>query len=330
MSLLLAQEPSVTASWCPDLMDIKQPTWPFVKAVWTDDVYVNKGVVLLSPIETTCNQICSFSIRNKFFNQDVVGIAPPRFVAYPDLGGKTRRLQSAVSQGDLSPLPTVKRQPGTTDLFERRRLQSRPGINAAPDVLAAPIHFVVYPWVEDLNVLRPRQSNANITMCEWWPPLIQTNKLLPGGGYKPSSIFEQLREDYDFANRVELTIAAIDDELTSLERSGDVLEGESEADEPVSISKEYNFEPDIDYGMQLLITNFLLRAEKQKIQILGSDAFLTSETARVNGHLVYGGTNAWILKVPHYERVGVAREAVAMGFKLISFNDTSLSFIYTP
>jgi hypothetical protein len=117
--------------------------------------------------------------------------------------------------------------------------------------------------------------------------------------------------------------------LVSLENSGDVLEGESENIESSS-SKSYSFETDIDYGMQLLITNFLLRAEKQKIQILRSDAFLTSETARVNGHLVYGGTNAWVLTVRHYDRVGVAREAVAMGFKLISFNDTSLSFIYAP
>ena len=42
------------------------------------------------------------------------------------------------------------------------------------------------------------------------------------------------------------------------------------------------------------------------------------------------GTHAWVLELDTRERLAIAREAMAEGFKLVSFDDTSLSFIYRP
>jgi hypothetical protein len=92
----------------------------------------------------------------------------------------------------------------------------------------------------------------------------------------------------------------------------------------------YNFASDLDFGVRRRIVGILDRAEYRKIDILGSDAFVTSETARVHGQLVVQGTNAWVLKVEGEARLELAKEALAEGFKLVSFDDTSLSFIHRP
>ena len=46
--------------------------------------------------------------------------------------------------------------------------------------------------------------------------------------------------------------------------------------------------------------------------------------------MVVSGTNAWVLQVAGDARLDLAREALAEGFRLVSFDDTSLSFIHRP
>jgi len=296
MSLLLAQTVNAPVSWCPDLQN-------------------NQGQLRTS--------------KQKLFE----------IVSGANFGG------FGGYESELPPLrKSVAGQAGMVEVWPEELVIEGFGVYGAAlphpwktacrkslffDTFSPLIKFEVCPWVEDFRDLHRSSLNHAAAICECWPPLIQTNKLLPGG-YKPSSIFEGRSADYDFINRVELTITAIDDELASLAIETDVLEGEPEEVERSVVSglKNYKFEPDIDYGVQLLVTNFLLRAEKQGTPIHESDVFLTSETARVNGHLIYEGTNAWILRVNREDRLDVAREAVAMGFKLISFDESSLSFVY--
>lgn len=210
----------------------------------------------------------------------------------------------------------------------------------------------ISPWVADLNQqLAKLKVKPNGLIDGWWPPIIQPNPLLPGGGYKPSSIFEGRKEDLDFINRVEQTIEAIDGELAALAdeptvtdsssyqiaepdvlppgwRSGREREPRPEQERVRHV--HYNFSSDLDFGVRRRIVAILDRAEHRGANILGSDAFLTSETARVHGQLVTRGTNAWVLKLAGDARLELAKEAITEGFRLISFDDTSLSFIHRP
>ena len=66
------------------------------------------------------------------------------------------------------------------------------------------------------------------------------------------------------------------------------------------------------------------------MNIFGSEAFRTREDALVRGRFVERDTDAWVLRLDSRARLDLAREAVAEGFKLVSFDDTSLSFIHRP
>ena len=90
----------------------------------------------------------------------------------------------------------------------------------------------------------------------------------------------------------------------------------------------YNFASDMDFGVRRRIIGILDRAEHRGAQIFGSDAFVTKREAKVHGTLVVPGTNAWVVQLGPEERLAVAREAIAEGFRLVSFDDTSLSFIH--
>ena len=90
----------------------------------------------------------------------------------------------------------------------------------------------------------------------------------------------------------------------------------------------YNFASDMDFGVRRRIIGILDRAEHRGARIFGSDAFVTQREANVHGTLVIPGTNAWVLRLGAEERLTVAREAIAEGFRLVSFDDTSLSFIH--
>jgi hypothetical protein len=92
----------------------------------------------------------------------------------------------------------------------------------------------------------------------------------------------------------------------------------------------YNFASDLDFGVRRRIVGILDRAEHRGVDIFGSEAFRTAETARVRGQLVVQNTNAWVLRLRHDARLDLAREAVSEGFRLVSFDDTSLSFVYKP
>ena len=92
----------------------------------------------------------------------------------------------------------------------------------------------------------------------------------------------------------------------------------------------YNFASDLDFGVRRRIVGILDRAEHRGVDIFGSEAFRTAETARVRGQLVVQNTNAWVLRLHHDARLDLAREAVSEGFRLVSFDDTSLSFVYKP
>jgi hypothetical protein len=224
------------------------------------------------------------------------------------------------------------------------------------DVFPSSPSTSLFPWDTDISTLQAKAGRQIITFDDWWAPIVQPNPLLPGGGYKPASIFERRNEDRDFINRVEQTIEAIDGELLSLreESQRDEPEDDSTADykvaepdvlppgwysgkdKPKRPEREqvrhvhYNFAADLDFGVRRRIVGILDRAEHRNVDIFGSDAFLTSETARINGQLVVQGTNAWILKVAGEARLELAKEALAEGFKLVSFDDTSLSFIHRP
>jgi hypothetical protein len=219
------------------------------------------------------------------------------------------------------------------------------------DVLPPTIVPVIYPWGNDFVSLQSRPGSKFIMTDDWWPLAVQPKPLLPGG-YKPWSIFEGRNEDRDFINRVELTIEAIDDELLSLleEPTEDDLSGYLVA-EPIVQSTRHRavrgvkrspavkvqapsanckYAADLDRGVRVLIENILAQAKRQGIGIIASEAFRTAETARVHGQLVQQGTDAWVLRLNGDARADVAKAAVAKGFRLLSFDDNSLSFIHRP
>jgi hypothetical protein len=92
----------------------------------------------------------------------------------------------------------------------------------------------------------------------------------------------------------------------------------------------YNFASDLDLGVRRRIIGILDRAEHRRAQIFGSDAFVTQLEGKVSGNLIIPGTNAWVIQLAREERLIVAKEALAEGFRLVSFDDTSLSFIHRP
>jgi hypothetical protein len=221
---------------------------------------------------------------------------------------------------------------------------------------------VIYPYTpEATETFAKTPHGILVPPDDWWPPIAPPASPLLPGGYKPSSIYEDRYTDWDFVNRVEATMAAIDEELLALvdepttdESAGqkiivpdiqpsDWRSGREEwAREEGSSTRRvfdptekvrhvhYNFASDLDFGVRRRILGILDRAEHRGVDIFGSEAFRTAETARVRGQLVTQGTHAWVLKLDTKARVALAKEAIAEGFRLVSFDDTSLSFIHRP
>jgi hypothetical protein len=86
----------------------------------------------------------------------------------------------------------------------------------------------------------------------------------------------------------------------------------------------------MDFGVRRRIIGILDRAEHRGAQIFGSDAFVTQIEGKIHGNLIVPGTNAWVIQLGQEERLIVAKEALAEGFRLVSFDETSLSFIHRP
>ena len=233
------------------------------------------------------------------------------------------------------------------------------------DVLPGTQPSVIYPWgydVENRSLISLHRERC--MPDDWWPP-ITVNRVLPGGGYKPwyGWGYPEIYEDDDLRERLKRELHDIDEKLAAL---ADDEEGEEVGrkvvvpevmppgwrdDEQGSWRREtrdrqeerrrreqqdryrhvhYNFASDLDFGVRRRIVGILDRAEHRRVDIFGSEAFRTCETALVKGRFVAQGTNAWVVRLDRSARLAIAREAVAEGFKLLSFDDTSLSFIHLP
>ena len=219
---------------------------------------------------------------------------------------------------------------------------------------------VTYPWQPDFGLYLPPQLRHPIPgPDDWWPPL----PFRPyQGAYKPWYGWDDIYyEDDDLRERLEREIERLDAELEALameelealqeecerERSRRIIipevmppgwqRDEQRGDhwakpDPYGPGRfrhvHYNFASDLDFGIRRRIIGILDRAEHRGARIFGSDAFRTSENALVKGRFVEHGTHAWIIRLDHDERLTIAKEAKAEGFKLLSFDDTSLSFIH--
>jgi hypothetical protein len=204
-----------------------------------------------------------------------------------------------------------------------------------------------------------------LSFDDWWPGIVPANRVLPGGGYKPwyGWGYPEIYEDDDLRERLERNLYEIDEQLAALaaeeeeERRGTRIivpellppgwqddeqgdwrrearenrqrreEGRRQQQDPFR-HVHYNFASDLDFGVRRRIIGILDRAEHRRVNIFGSEAFRTRENALVKGRFVEQGTNAWVIRLDAKARLEIAREAVAEGFKLLSFDDTSLSFIH--
>jgi hypothetical protein len=235
------------------------------------------------------------------------------------------------------------------------------------DILPNPLHTIVHPWGWDAeNRQPPTVLHGKPVLDDWWPP-IYFNRVLPGGGYKPwyGWKYPEIYEDDDLRERLERTLYDIDEQLEALaaeeeeERRGtriivpellppgwqddqggwrDEIHDRSQRREEERRRQQqdpyrhvhYNFASDLDFGVRRRIIGILDRAEHRNVSIFGSEAFRTRENALVKGRFAEQGTNAWVIRLDARARLEIAREAVAEGFKLLSFDDTSLSFIHRP
>ena len=234
------------------------------------------------------------------------------------------------------------------------------------DSLPAALAYGDWGWDQQGGLFHPPGQRI-VLLDDWWPPSAPPAFRPTGGGYKPwyGWRYPEIYEDDDLRQRLERTIEAIDEELERLaseEEDGqqgtriivpellppgwqddgqggwreDVRdhrqrreEGRRQQQDPFR-HVHYNFASDLDFGVRRRIIGILDRAEHRKVDIFGSEAFRTSENALVKGRFVERGTNAWVVRLDARARLEIAREAVAEGFKLLSFDDTSLSFIHRP
>jgi hypothetical protein len=228
---------------------------------------------------------------------------------------------------------------------------------------------VIYPYSPDIPDVALRFLHPLwIPSDDFWPGLIvppTPSRLGVGGG----EYVCETEEDINRRECLEKTIQAIDGELAELERKSrhdglkivepEIMPSDWQSGDddrgywydprdprtygrPVRPRQEdrtgrgharqvhYNFASDLDFGVRRRIIGILDRAEHRGARIFGSDAFVTRREAKVHGTLVVPGTNAWVLQLDPEERLAVAREAVAEGFRLVSYDDTSLSFIHRP
>ena len=214
-----------------------------------------------------------------------------------------------------------------------------------------------------------RTARQVLSFDDWWPGIVPANRVLPGGGYKPwyGWGYPEIYEDDDLRERLERNLYEIDEQLAALaaeeeeerrntriivpellppgwrdDEQGDWrrdVRGSRQRREEEHNRQEqqdpyrhvhYNFASDLDFGVRRRIIGILDRAEHRRVNIFGSEAFRTSENALVKGSFVEQGTNAWVIRLDSKARLEIAREALAEGFKLLSFDDTSLSFIHRP
>ena len=219
-----------------------------------------------------------------------------------------------------------------------------------PPALSGP-----WGWQDESPILQ-RSHRAILSFDDWWPGIQIPNRTMPGGGYKPwyGWQFPEAYEDDDLRQRLEREIEAIDAQLDALADEPDagpdhdariiipdvLPPGWQAGDDDRGYGRgrpqdpyrhvHYNFASDLDFGVRRRILGILDRAEHRRVNIFGSEAFKTREGALVKGRFVERGTDAWVLRLDSQARLEIAREAIAEGFKLVSFDDTSLSFIHRP
>jgi hypothetical protein len=202
----------------------------------------------------------------------------------------------------------------------------------------------------DLEFVTAFQPDA--FQCDAFQIVPSPPQLLRGGGGDWRTV--ETFENEILRQRLESTIEAIDDQLVVLAddvkaktknepksrivtpdvlppswRTGRAAQEEEVRQDPYR-HVHYNFASDLDFGVRRRIVGILDRAEHRGVDIFGSEAFRTSETARVRGQLVVQNTHAWVLRLRSEARLDLAREARSEGFKLVSFDETSLSFVYLP
>lgn len=206
---------------------------------------------------------------------------------------------------------------------------------------------------ETESKLPVRSAKQVLSFEDWWPGIVLVHPVAKGG-YKPWYGWDDIYyEDDNLRQRFEREMNQILDELDDLaeEEMEELAEEEQERkaktrriiipevlprdwrkDEQQGETRHvhYNFASDLDFGIRRRIIGILDRAEHRGCQIYGSEAFRTRENALVKGRFVGQGTHAWVLTLDTKERLAIAREAMSEGFKLVSFDDTSLSFIHLP
>ena len=236
------------------------------------------------------------------------------------------------------------------------------------DLLPAALVHGAWGWDMQGGILH-LPGRRIILPDDWWAPSAPPVFRPTGGGYKPwyGWRYPEIYEDDDLRQRLEREISAIDDaleDLASEEEDGrqgtriivpellrpgwqddgqggwrdDVRDRSRRRGEERHRQEQqdpyrhvhYNFASDLDFGVRRRIIGILDRAEHRRVNIFGSEAFRTREDALVRGRFVERDTDAWVLRLDSRARLDLAREAVAEGFKLVSFDDTSLSFIHRP
>ena len=90
----------------------------------------------------------------------------------------------------------------------------------------------------------------------------------------------------------------------------------------------YNFTSDVDFGVRRKIVALLEVSERRGLDIFGSEAWVTKSHQVVNGLVVRSDTNAWLVKLDNKARLDLARLATANGFRLVSFDATSLALVH--
>jgi hypothetical protein len=217
------------------------------------------------------------------------------------------------------------------------------------------------------GIHRPRNPGIS-SEADWWPPVSSERVLPGGGGYRPwyGWGYPRSHEDDDLRERLIRHLADLDDQLATLAddddddapmgtrilvpellppdwQSGEIpdrrrysREGGGRREESAQGRQDrgrhvhFNFASDLDFGVRRRIIGILDRAEHRRIDIFGSEAFRTSESAMVRGRFVERGTDAWVIRLDSRARLEMAKEAIAEGFRLVSFDETSLSFIHRP
>jgi hypothetical protein len=181
--------------------------------------------------------------------------------------------------------------------------------------------------------------------------LAESQRLPSKGGGDYYRVGERFDGDVELAAALSELIADIDSELSGLSaKRNDEIEsrrlvlpdkiyspgwraGREEHERSPLPEKQaryvhYNFASDIDFGFRRKIVSFLQTAERIGLDLEGSDAFVASRDLVVGGRTIRQGMNVWQLQVEPNTRVGIAKFNVARGFRLVSYDATSLHFVH--